>query len=310
MENILHNFKDISTLTCKFRFVKNKTFILTLIFYLYSGISAFGSEIINQTQVISFIGHLNFDCLEDTITSKRINDRFLLPIEIHWGKGDSLKCGMFHADTVIVPKTEIVYPDNFLSGSFSAILVNNDLITDMIFSIRISDTISTRYVIYGQNALDMVDSIKLAQITENQSMPYFATILKDGNGLKNPDFRDPGSQLSYEFDQINLNLNPNNPPIVASDRDDDLKSTLKFSVFPNPAITALFYKVEGNTQDGLGITISSILSNPLVKIEIDSKSQPEISGQIDISCFASGIYYVSLEKNKFLITSKPIVILK
>lgn len=274
-----------------------------------SGYSVYASDDSTMTKsYISFIGNLNSDCVLDTVMSQYINEKYLLPQFIIWGKGDSLKCGMYHADSIRFAKTEFVYPDwNKLRGSFSTLFLNNDTLPDLIISLATPDT-SFQIAIFGQNSLDLIDTINLSEITNNQTAPFYATFLSLGNGLKNPGFRTYSNSVSYEMDVLQINPNqtiPQNPKSAA----EIVPSDIDFQIYPNPVSDILKFKINGGSSGIYSIEIYSLLSNMLIANNFVIGNQLDYQGTINTASLPAGNYLVRLEKDNMIVAVKNIVIL-
>ena len=153
-----------------------------------------------------FIGHLNPDCINDTLIASPLNDYSLMPKFIVWGKRDSVNYDSTCVyDTLMVDTTEFAYPDfTDIKGSFFLNTMNYDTLPDIVFFLKwkTNDTLNPQdtsrlMCIFGQPQIDTIRRIFLNNVDTVQNSPFFVRNLRDGFGLKNYTYINTNQITSY-----------------------------------------------------------------------------------------------------------------
>lgn len=293
----------------KTKYLSKFLFIFLLIVFIFQNKYCLSNSNENTRNIISFIGHLNFDRVNDTVISSIVNEKNLLPKYILWGKGDERKCGEFHSDSISKEKTVFIYPDQSLSScNYSFFDFNSDNVYDILLSFNNQDTLRPR-IIFGQNEIDLIDTIFLSQIVNDQTSPFTSMILKNGNGLKNPSSRDASGDTSYEINPIPVNLNPNFPQNKKSINYIDFHN-IKIISFPNPALNNISIRISNANAGKYLVQFNSIYDYGIVKKFIDIDGESDFMINIDVSVLTAGYYMVILLKDNVQISANPLIIIK
>lgn len=213
--------------------------------------------------VVLFVGHLDFDCIPDTVTGWQEQGRHFLPHAIRWGRPRVIlrrDTASDRVDTLLpdsaclgsiplakrVAVTAISYPAwERLSGSVAFQRMNPDSLNDMLLylwgtvgdSAERHDTLRP-ILIFGQQGLDTLAELDLGAIAPFQASPFFAMELRKGSELVEPAVRDLSGIISYVLAPISLNFADNGhdslteiPPLPG---DSIPAHPIRVIVYPNP----------------------------------------------------------------------------
>jgi hypothetical protein len=277
-------------------------------------------------QVVLFTGHLNNDCVADTIKGRSAGLHEYVPETIVWGKPvpnqdcpDAVQGG--HAPgTFFVPMTKFLFPGwNELHVSVSLLKYNrNDNLDDLLLYVwgqyrdaqgQWRDT-ARALVVFGQNDLDLQPALSVQHITAGfQSSPFFAMDVRVGRELVEPQERDVTGGISYELLPADVQIVPDKPapphPIATPD---SVVTTV--SVSPNPA--DLFAKLQAEPLEPGEYDISILAVNGSVyhTQTVQIGQGKSLEHELDLSSLPSGYYVVRLHTSNHYIGSYSIVIVK
>jgi hypothetical protein len=214
-------------------------------------------------EVVLFVGHLDFDCIPDTVTGWQGEGRHFLPHAIKWGRPRVIlqrDSASDRIDTLLpdsaclgaiplgkrVAVTTILYPSwERLNGSVAFQRMNPDSLNDMLLylwgsagdSAERHDTLRP-ILVFGQQGLDTLAELDLGAVAAFQASPFFAMELRKGSELVEPAVRDLSGTISYVLAPIALNFGDREhdsltelPPLPG---DSVPAQPIRVVVYPNP----------------------------------------------------------------------------
>ena len=277
-------------------------------------------------QVVLFTGHLNADCIPDTVKGRSTGLRAYLPDMIVWGRpADKNGCpdtiqGRHAPGTPFVPLTPIIYSGwGDFGGSVAFQRYNqNDSLDDMIFylwgnyqdSSGVRDT-ARAVVIFGQKDLDLQHSITVLNIQAPfQASPFIAMDLRILHELVDPAERDLTGEISYELLPANVQVMPpdTTPPHPIAQPADTLLTNVR--VYPNP--TELWARLQAQPLSPGEYTVSIMAVNgeEYHKQIVQIGESGQLEREFDLRTLPSGYYVVRLHTKGRFIGSYPITIVR
>ncbi len=298
-----------------YKFKKNiMFFILILSMFLLSQKDVLSQYDSSARYIKVFTGHFNFDILQDTLFAKTDTlGLFLFPGYINWGLDTS-------GGAAQLSRTYFQYPNfEHTRGSFFVDKMNQDTLNDIVFLIdslrkevidpfgadvpenyRYVRHIAKRLIIFGQNQIDSIPLINIAQVDTAQNSPFFVRNFRLGMGLSEPAVRDFSGTISYIFTPIDLDVNSSGdtPPeiftAVASDYD---KNKTDLLIIPNPAEHS-FRVIFINCPEGrYSIKLLTLESKIICEQNVDVKGDEFKSQFISLKDVPSGKYSVVAQKD-------------
>lgn len=277
--------------------------------------------------VVLFTGHLNADCIADTVKGKSVGLHEYVPETIVWGQPslhqscpDTVQGG--HAPgTPFVPMTSILFAgwsELHVSTAFQR-YNQNDSLDDVILYLwgtyqnaqGVWRDTARAVVIFGQKDLDLQPVVLVQGITAGfQSTPFFAMDLQIGRNLVDPQERDLTGEISYELLPATAQVMPpdtNNPHPIHTVQDSLLTTV---TVYPNP--TELWAKMQADPLAPGEYTISIMAVNGSVyhTQTVQIGEGKHLERELDLSNLPSGYYVVRLHTNSHYVGSYPIVIVR
>ena len=263
-----------------------------------------------EFSVIFYIGHLNTDCLVDTLVGfgYYYND-VILPRCILWGKADSLTMGCVDTslggppfDQYKVDTTYLQYPDwEDLEGTISLLYLNNDTVDDMLFilwgradtGVLMHDT-ALFLGVFGQRGLDTFDILDVSLIDSQQQFPFFALPMIPDSNYSNPLVREITGRISYIIEPLDLVVdssgsgNPKPLPGEWVHREHEV------TLYPNPASEGLIIETKGVPAGQYIAAIYSSQGTEVARYNLVLRSEEKESQEIDTRALPSGTYILSL----------------
>lgn len=279
-------------------------------------------------QAVLFIGHLNADCIPDTVKGRSTGLRAYLPDVVVWGKPainndcpDTVQGGHIPG-TPFVPLTPIVYSGwDELEGSVAFQRYNqNDSLDDMIFYLwgkyqdgqgQWRDT-ARAVVIFGQKDLDLQHLIIVQNITAVfQSSPFFAMDLRLQHELVDPDERDLTGEISYELLPADIQVvapDTGNPPHPIMQPSDTVLTDVR--IYPNP--TELWARMQAQplAPGEYTVSIMAVNGEEYHKQIVQIGESGQLEREFDLRTLPSGYYVVRLHTKGRFVGSYPITIVR
>ncbi len=272
---------------------------------------------------VLFIGHLNFDCIEDTVFSGTSKGLAYAPAAIGWGrpdhrtKGCSGDPGPFHpgnpASTNGV-RTQIRYPHwEKLHCTAAFQEVNGDTLPDIIFFLRgkvktdAGDRDTARaIVLFGQRNLDTITTISLDQVGAFEYARFFALDLRPGRDIIEPELRDISGIPSHEILAVAMDVNADSS--ITPQLWQENGRTLDVRVHPNPA--AGLARIEGRLIPAgeYGVDIVAVNGELQRQQNVTVTASGDLFRMLDLRLLASGYYVVRLHQHGTLRATYPIII--
>lgn len=273
---------------------------------------------------ILHIGHLNFDCIEDTVLGTPIDPSMSSasrPYAIAWGQRNGSKCpgdsGVTHHgignEIVRVARTRIQYPIwKDLSCNVSFQEVNGDSLPDIIFFLRggvfVGDKVqdsSRVIVLFGQKWLDTVGVVNLGNVLPFQQERFFALDLHYGRDIVEPEVRDISGIRSHRLLPVALNVFPDS---VGPRSAQEAGPTLEVRVHPNPAIESAQIEARHVPPGSYIVEIVAVNGEVQWKREVIVSASGELLRTLDLHSLASGAYLVRLQQQDRIHATHPIII--
>jgi len=258
--------------------------------------------------------HFNEDIFIDTVYGKWQDD-FVIPLMVVWGQPSGTQTTIpdsvsgYH--TTLSSSSFTIPNIDSLEFDFSFLTFNQDTISDMMIlmtgyqtSGTVTDTVSSRVVIFGQNKLDSLESIDVDVSEILKFEPFVATQLTFAQHFTDEDYRDLTGKSSYVLVGSNVSIDTTIPdPKINTNIKEQLS---KFKVYPNPANQFLnIESIESSAFMPYNIEFLSLTGEVLFRKDaIESKQF-----KLDLSAIYNGTYIliINTESSK---ESIPIIINK
>lgn len=291
-----------------FKFKKNIAFfILLLSMFLLSQKDVLSQYDSSARYIKVFTGHFNFDILQDTLFAKTDSlGLFLFPGYINWGLDTS-------GGAAQLSRTYFQYPNfEHTRGSFFVDKMNQDTLNDIVLlmdslyidtisvdTIIIERHIAKRLIIFGQNKIDSVPVINIAQVDTAQNSPFFVRNFRLGMGLSEPAVRDFSGTISYIFTPIDLDVNSSGeepPEIFTTNVEDFNKYKTDLVIIPNPAEHSFRVNFINCPEGMYNIKLITLESQIICEQNVDVKGAEFKSQFISLKDVPSGKYSVVAQK--------------
>ena len=296
------------------------------------------------TPIVMHIGHLNPDCVQDTIYGLFDPGLQWIPTFIRWGKaydstGASLcDAGNFDSTVIaseVVDTTWIVSPK---WGNYTcAISIDhynlNDTLPDMIFWIRGIDTLNgsqgariphdtaRALVVFGQKKLPTKEKIELGKIKNAQTGPFNAMALGFGQELINPKHRDNTKKISWELVRVSRDMaeedttaspsplaeETNLPTERVSPIPDDPYAT---RIWPNPTFYTTNVEVAPLPAGRYHVEVISVSGQQIWSSEVEVADGGKVFETVDLSGLSSGHYMLRVFTAETSYGDYPVIVVK
>lgn len=284
-----------------------------------------------SASVVLFTGHLNADCIADTVRGRAYGLHTYLPEVIVWGKpspqtpcADTVQGG-HTVGSVGVPLTPLVYPAwEQLRGSVSFQRYNrNDSLDDMILYVWgqystpsgvVRDT-ARAVVLFGQRDLDLQHLILLDSIALGwQAIPFCAMDLYVQRDLVEPLERDVSGEVSYELLSTvrSVPVGDSQPPPhpLRNVQEERSSAAATVRMYPNPA--EFWSRVQASPLAPGEYILSVLAVNGEVyhRQVIQIGEGKELERELDVSSLPSGHYMVRIYSSGAYVGAYPLVIVR
>jgi hypothetical protein len=254
------------------------------------------------SEMILYVGRLDPDAWPDTVYGIVTGDLRLLPTAIDWGSpypGDR--------DGGDVRRTRLVYPPwEKLEGSFAVEDINADGLDDLLLFFRSSakrDS-SRAIALPGQAGLRELDSIDVGAVPRGMRRhPALALDIAAAGLAREPAERELSGQRSYRWCPAR---------VAEADSGSGVEppTTLRewMALYPNPATVTATFEAGRLARGEYTVSLTDI--DGIVRYEgsFHVASERPISGTIDLSEQAPGLYLVVIRKDGRTITSYPVLV--
>lgn len=293
-----------------------------LLLVSYANASPFPADTPDLPERILYIGHLNFDCIEDTVIGVAGENRLYLPHAIAWGRLEGAPCPgqpvMTHEEmqhrAAMVPRTRILYPAwRNLHCSVAFHEVNGDTLPDIMLFLRGEAPPGTGekdrarvLVLFGQKWLDTVAVVRIEQVKPFQYEGFFAMDLQYGRDIVEPEIRDISGVRSHVLLPVALRVLPDS--IRTPKGPGAAEQTLDVRIHPNPAAESA--RLEGRSLPPGEYTVEIIAVNGEVRWRQDVviATSGELLRLLDLRDLASGYYLLRLHRSGRSSATYPIII--
>ncbi len=265
-----------------------------------------------HTEAILFICHLNPDCLADTVTAlddSAAHNGFL-PWRIAWGLVSPADSGC--ADTLggVIANgarrmyTYLRYPDQWqrMTGSATVMRADSDAYDDLLLmlwgrSAAGADT-AVSAAVFGQHALNTLDTIDIGAIHGVQRVPMYARQLTIGTDFVDGRLRDFSGDTSYVLREL-----PSSGDTIPS------QGTISASVgapgpnrptvllFPNPTNGKTRIEAYPLAPARYSVTVATTGGDVVAVYQADVDGQQRLRCVLDFTRLASGAYLVRLARH-------------
>lgn len=250
------------------------------------------------------LSDFNGDNSQDTLISEGVLGKAELPKAIYWGNLTN------RATYFNFPKWKDL---EVITAVFN---VNQDTLPDMTFFIigktlktdgKYKDTM-TSFIIFGQTALPLIDTIDIEKLRDYNITPYIAMKLtNNGSNFSNPTPVALGQATSYEFNGINLDVqNPPAPiakPVLVED-----ESSANVKMYPNPAVYYTSLELNNINPGIYIIKIYDMNGTEIFSQKVESKASGTIFQTLDLKSIQTGTYQVKIMQDDKRIGVYPITI--
>ena len=287
--------------------------------------------------VVLFVGHLDFDCIPDTVTGWREPGRQFLPRAIRWGRprailqrdGASGRIDTLFPDSAClgaiplerrVAVTTIIYPAwERLRGSVAFQHMNPDSLSDMLLYLRgtVGDSAERHdtlrpILVFGQQGLDTLAELDLGAVAGFQASPFFAMELRKGSELVEPAVRDLSGIVSYVLAPIALNFADRDrdsltelPPLPG----DSLPVTpIHLLVYPNPTGTTARLQVDSLPPGEYSVDVVAVNGLVYLSQALTAPESGPATATLDVHELPVGYYVLRISDAARVFGVYPIII--
>ena len=265
-----------------------------------------------HTEAILFTCHLNPDCLADTVMAlddSAAHNGFL-PWRIVWGVVSPADSGC--ADTLggIIANnarrlyTYFRYPDQWqrIAGSASVMRADSDAYDDLLLmlwgrSAAGADT-AVSVAVFGQHALNTLDTIDIAAIQGVQYTPIYARCLMIGTDFIDGRLRDFSGDTSYVLRELPSSGDTVPPQgTVAASVGAPGPDRPTVLLFPNPTNGKTRIEAYPLAPARYSITVATTGGDVVAVYQADVDGQQRLRCALDFARLASGAYLVRLARS-------------
>ncbi len=289
-------------------------FCMFLFIALYTVASA---QSTTQRPAILYTGHLNFDCVQDTVYGLADASFHYRPTSIKWGRsGVDSACGSSMPQDRLVSETVIRYPEwRTLGVSVGFQRMNPDSLDDMVLYLWGSVNDSTRQrdtirplLVFGQQGLDTLSELDLAGIDAFQVAPFFAMELRVGSELVEPALRDLSGVTSYLLTPVAFEI-----PSGDTTRQDDPGDTtqgppVRIRIYPNPAGYEAQVEVDSLPPGVYYVEIVGVNGLVYLSQTVSVSMSGTLFGMLDLHAMLTGYYLVRVHDGNRVFALYPILI--
>lgn len=284
-------------------------------------------EDLHLREAVLFTGSLNADCYADTVLGYPDLKFNYLPYQIRWGRPGRAEDSSTAARCLggiplerRVPVTFIQYPEwTSFSGSVTFQPVNQDSLDDITLFVwgSVGDGAARRdtirpLVIFAQPGLDTLAVLDLRDIAPFQTSPFFAMDLRLASELVQPSIRDISGKTSYELEPVLLHTEPPSDslflPPTASNQSSGITSGIR--AYPNPAAVATQVSVIAIPAGRYLVEIVSANGEVHLQRQVTVAASGELSQTIGVEGIPNGYYLVRLRREKTIIATYPIIVMR
>ncbi len=284
---------------------------------------------------ILFTGHLNFDCVPDTVIGWPDASFHYLPYAIRWGKPALVvhydnETGL--SDTVLadsscrgsiplgrtVRETIIRYPQwRTLSGSVGFQRMNPDTLDDMVLYLwgSVNDSTGKRdtirpLLVFGQQGLDTLAELDLGAIDAFQITPFFAMELRVGSELVEPELRDVSGVISYLLTPIAFEIHPDDTTREEEEAPGDSTQgpPIHIRIYPNPAGYEAQVEVDSLPPGEYYVEVVGVNGLVYLQQTVSVSMSGTLFGMLDLHAMLTGYYLVRVHDGVRVFALYPILI--
>lgn len=275
-------------------------------------------------ETILFTGHLDFDCVPDTVIGYAKAPTFrILPRRIVWGQDTALDCGTltFHEDV-----SWFAYPDwEELWGSVSILTYNTqDSISDILLTYGGKvDTGSARrdtattIVLFGQDHIADRDSIPLGLTDTMQMSPFFAMKVIPASRLIDSSLTDYTGFPSYVLPLISLDVTDDTDDtatqsilLLTSVNDPERERSLMSEIYPNPISQTTTIRARPLPPGTYRVEAVSTGGEIVFSTKVDVGSSGELFAPLDLSGLSSGYYQILIRSGEHILTVHSVALIQ
>lgn len=276
---------------------------------------------------ILFIGHLNPDCLADTVMGRsNLHDAFL-PHRIIWGRATALNTGCPDTTGGSIPDslkkscTYLKYPGwGSFTGSSAMFQTDPDSLDDLMLYMwgnagseeNPLDT-GTTVVVFGQHGLNTIDTITVQSIDMVQYDPYYARHLVVGMDFIEPDVRDISGDTSYILRKIPAREDDNQQSPIASANPGEgsvVARQVRVSVHPNPVKRYAVVSADMLHGSSCIITMHTSDGSEVLRKEAGINASGGVNETLDLENISSGAYVIRIQVSGASIGDCPVMVVR
>jgi len=288
--------------------------VFTFIAVLFSihSISLSQSTEFKPKYKILFIGHLNFDSVQDTVVGRsekrdslmfRFAERYLLD-EIRWGiteKKQSDNKGAKQKTT-----TRIILPNwKNLRTSVYGLNINQDTVKDLLINVYgksynvnkelVDSTITI--TVFGQDKLCSMENLTIEKIQGIKTEPFVAVEMRNGLGFESVKDQSVAQRRGYMIKKILLNVHQDTSLFAKQVQieENEYKSNGSIvKVYPNPA--GQFLNISGELfERGIyKVILTDVTGNVVSQQNVEVKEDGSMTKVLALDELASGCYVAQI----------------
>ncbi len=265
--------------------------------------------------VILYTGHLNFDCVQDTVYGLPDAAFRYHPTAIRWGRGDST-CGIAMPLDRLVSETVIRYPAwRTLGVSVGFQRMNPDTLDDIVIYLwgSVNDSTGRRdtvrpILIFGQQGLDTLPELDLAAIEAFQIAPFFAMELRVGSELVEPALRDLSGVTSYLLTPVAFEIPTGDTTRQENPGDTAQGPPVRIRIYPNPAGYEAQVEVDSLPPGEYSVEIVGVNGLVYLSQTVSVSMSGTLFGMLDLHAMLTGYYLVRVHDGNRVFALYPILI--
>lgn len=261
---------------------------------------------------ILFIGHLNFDSIQDTVVGRiekrdsvvfHFGERYQLDA-IHWGQADKNHSNDKAPKQTI--ETKIILPKwKNLRTSVYGLNINQDTVKDLLINVYgkaynenrelVDSTITI--TVFGQDKLCSMEHLTIEKIQGIKTEPFVAVEMKNGLGFESVKDQSVSQRRGYMIKKVLLNVHQDTSLFARQakvEESENKSNGTVVKVYPNPAGQLLNISGELFEKGSYKVILTDITGNVVSEQNIEVKEDGSMTKVLALGELASGCYVAQI----------------